>query len=315
MKSQVSAYFCTHQQKGYESLQGTPEECFLKLKEEAEEHCATGSDLAIKRELVSAGTTLQQDPILPPCYTQPQTHQHSRPPVLSRIFTDDLPDEKPIMTHPREPVQNFVTPSPPPSGVGTPPVKIDHGSPSLPSANINQSSAHTGQSYPESIFTPLSRSDGENLAHQRQTPTSAAPPPQSPAGDQQARKRDRTEFESSESTSSGRHRERSNQRPKLYTAASAPATSAAQSAHASSSTSGAGLLEDGELLVTPRVNAFQFNAPVDVKIRVPSVVREHKIGINHLDLLYETRGDKMFCRMCRSASSTIRVCGKLLIFD
>jgi hypothetical protein len=50
---------------------------------------------------------------------------------------------------------------------------------------------------------------------------------------------------------------------------------------------------------------------VEVKPRIEqaanSRARPNKIGINHMDILYETRNDSMFCRMCRYAMN-IQLC-------
>lgn len=74
----------------------------------------------------------------------------------------------------------------------------------------------------------------------------------------------------------------------------------------SSSSMGAGLLEEGELLATPEENAGHEAGEIDMVDVKPQIekapsarARPNKIGINHMDLLYETRGDKMICRMCR----------------
>ncbi|KAF9460941.1 hypothetical protein BDZ94DRAFT_1323669 [Collybia nuda] len=76
-----------------------------------------------------------------------------------------------------------------------------------------------------------------------------------------------------------------------------------------SPSTGVRALEDGELQTTPTVGTEEVRtAPVQVDVK-PQIDKEktviarprlNKIGINHMDLLYETRGDKMICRMCRS---------------
>lgn len=49
-------------------------------------------------------------------------------------------------------------------------------------------------------------------------------------------------------------------------------------------------------IVVPRAPLKNTSTNTNVKVRAP--VR-NKLGINHMDILYETRQDKMVCRMCR----------------
>lgn len=168
-------------------------------------------------------------------------------------------------------------------------------------------------------------------------PPFVAPP--SPGSDQRARKRGRSEFERDGGNGDRRmemgeyrrsvsvrsitdqsdDRERSRPRPRLdethtnvqlatptTRSAFAFGQSSPNALASSSSSMGAGLLEEGELLATPEENAGHEAGEIDMVDVKPQIekapsarARPNKIGINHMDLLYETRGDKMICRMCR----------------
>ncbi|KAG6835972.1 hypothetical protein H0H93_012711 [Arthromyces matolae] len=240
------------------------------------------------------------------------TSQGNSPGALSQPHASDE------ISHPPSPIANSnqmgdMSPPPPPSqqrpvkleleGDASPPIRArtrsghvryvrdetpsESGTPT--SATQPQPTAQASQPRPNGHPPPspaiISNNHTQNVHYQYPSFTSpnvsisARPPSSSSNNSQRLGKRDRVEYEAGE-TSDG---ERVKARTKVDT--QKPVADAAPVTKKGSSKAPSEAREEGE--------------EKEKKEEKERTRRGPKIGIGHLDLLYETKGEKMICRMCR----------------